>query len=237
MEDNILRPLLAEFVGTFALIFVGAGSICLASIPGQVMSIEGIALANGLILAVMVSATMNVSGGHINPAISISSYFTGHINGLRTFGYVISQLFGAVFGAYMLRMIFPSEVWTESTLGATTINYSNIGFLESMGGSPYLGAIFLEAILTYFLVFVFYGTVLSEESPSAIGGLAVGLTFAANILVGGPLTGASMNPARTFGPAFAGGFWASHLVFWIGPILGALLAGINYESFIGTRKA
>jgi MIP family channel proteins len=203
---NLLRQCVAEAIGTFALIFIGIGAIY--NNPGLL----GVALAHGLTIAVMVSATAGISGGHLNPAVTLGLLVGGKINLRDSIAYWIAQLGGAT-AAGLLAAQF-------------------IGMPAVMTGTPDLGekisqlqGIGIEAVLTFFLVFVVYGSAVDARAPK-IGGLAIGLTVALDILFGGPLTGAAMNPARTFGPALASGHWNNHVVYWIGPMLGGLLAGV-----------
>lgn len=219
-----IRPLVAEFVATFAFIFVGAGAICANEFANGDVGLLGIALAHAVALAVMVSATGPISGGHVNPAVTIALWAGGKIGLPRAALYIVAQLAGAAVGALFLRWIFPADVWQAVHLGATEVA-TNI----STGT-----AIFLEAVLTFFLVFAVYGTAVDERAPKSLAGFGIGLVLLFDILVGGPLTGASMNPARTFGPALVGCFWANHVVYWVGPIAGGLLATVVYK-FIASR--
>lgn len=168
-------------------------------------------LAHGLTIAVFASATMAVSGGHLNPAVTFGVLLGGKIRPAEAVLYWISQLLGATAAAYACCWLLGQEAVAKGT--------PQLAQGVSMGQG-----IAVEAILTFFLVFVVYGTGVSARGPK-IGGLAIGLTIAIDILFGGPLTGASMNPARTFGPAVAGGVWDAHAVYWIGPLLGGGLGG------------
>jgi MIP family channel proteins len=212
------KPCLAEFVGTFALVFIGVGSIY--HNPGLL----GVALAHGLTIAVMVSATAAISGGHLNPAVTFGLLVGGQVDLRKAIAYWIAQLIGAV------------------VAGVFLVNLLGGGFRSGAqivaDGTPDLGSgvgavkgILIEAVLTFFLVFVVYGTVVDRRAPK-IGGLAIGLTVALDILFGGPLTGAAMNPARSFGPALVSAHWNNHLVYWIGPLLGGALAGYAYGKYL-----
>ena len=208
--------LLAEVIGTFALCFVGAGVI----IGGN--GLLAIALAHGLILSVMISALGPVSGGHFNPAVTIGFVVTGKQEAKMGVFYIVAQLVGATLAGYVLTLIFSPDIWMKAKLGTPTV----------ATGISFGTAILIEIILTFFLVISIWGTAVDKRRPD-IGGLGIGLTVAADILIGGPLTGASMNPARTFGPALAGGGFdgMNHLVYWIGPIVGSILAAIIYKNF------
>ncbi len=222
MNDSA-KSYLAEFIGTFALIFVGAGSICadafLRSAGQGGVGLLGIALAHGLVVAVMVSATGHISGGHINPAVTIGVLLGGKIKTGTALGYIIAQLLGAALAALLLRSFFPADAWQSAHLGATEV---------AAGITPGVAAA-IEMVLTFFLVFTVFGTAVDERGRGQIAGLGIGFVVAFDILAGGPLTGASMNPARTFGPALAGGYWSNHWVYWLGPLLGGAIAGLVYS--------
>ncbi len=222
------RGSIAEFVGTFALTFIGAGAI----IVNQIISGGGllpIAIAHGLTLAVMVSATMHISGGQINPAVSIALAVIGKQDPKRAAAFVFSQLLGATVAALLLKAVFTpthADAVNAARLGAT---------LGGLGMSS--GAILvLEIVASFFLMFVIIGTAVDSRGVgkgAMIGGFGIGLTIAADILAFGPATGASMNPARSFGPALIGGYWDIHWVYWLGPIAGAILAALVWQVCIG----
>jgi MIP family channel proteins len=214
----VRKHFIAEFIGTFALVFVGGGAIMMAQHTGNPAGLLQIALAHGLILALMVSATMNVSGGHLNPAVTTALLVAKRITPTVAGVHILAQLIGALAAAWALKMTMPTGV-----------------FLATQGGGQSIAldvtmtqAIALEAIATFFLMFVIYGTAVYVNAPR-IGGLAIGLTIGADILAIGPLTGASMNPARSFGPAMASGVLAGQVVYWIGPIVGAIVAALVWE--------
>lgn len=175
----------------------------------------------------MVSATGHISGGHINPAVTLGVWVGRKIEVVSAIVYIIAQLLGAVVAAFCLRIIFPADVWQPVHLGTPGLG-PNVSFGV---------ATFLEAILTFFLVFTVFGTAVDERGRGQIAGFGIGLVVAFDILVGGPLTGASMNPARTFGPALAAGYWANHLVYWIGPIIGGIVAGLLYSIALLKKEA
>jgi len=214
----VKRNFIAEFVGTFALVFIGGGAIMMASHTGNPAGLLQIALAHGLILALMVSATMNVSGGQLNPAITIGLLVARRITPTVAGVHIVAQLLGAVVAAFALKWAMPSAVFAATQGGGQSVAL-DITAAQAIG---------LEAIATFFLMFVIYGTAVNSDAPK-IGGLAIGLTIAADILAIGPLTGASMNPARSFGPALASGVFAGQVVYWAGPILGAIAAAMLWE--------
>jgi MIP family channel proteins len=211
MNPTLAKKCVAEFVGTFALIFIGIGAI--HNNPGLL----GVAFAHGLTIAVMASATGGISGGHLNPAVTFALFVGGKINIKDSAVYWVAQLTGATAAALLCLSLFDKDV---VALGTPDI--------PQIVGMPVVSvgkAIIIEAVLTFFLVFVVYGTAVYAHAPK-LGGLAIGLTVTLDILFGGPLTGAAMNPARTFGPALASAHWNNHIVYWIGPLLGGAVAGL-----------
>lgn len=224
--EKALKPCVAEAIGTFALCFIGAGAICIAQLmEGKVTNagLVGIALAHGCVLAVMISALGHISGGHFNPAVTFGVWVGEKIPAPMAGAYVASQLVGAVIAGVLLRLVFADAVWRPVNLGTP-----GLGSGINMGTG-----ILVEMILTFFLVLVVYGTGIDERGTwKAIGGFGIGFTVLCDILMGGPLTGASMNPARTFGPGLAAGYWDNHLVYWVGPLLGGGLAGLLYGRFL-----
>ncbi len=219
------KPCIAELIGTFALCFIGAGAICTDAFTGGKVGLLGIAVAHGLVLSIAISATMHISGGHLNPAVTCAFLATNRMKPELAGQYVASQILGAVLAGFTLKMVYMEKIWGRVHLGTP-----GLGLDVSQG----LG-IFVEAILTFFLVFAVFGTAVDANAPK-IGGFGIGLTIAFDILMGGPLTGAAMNPARAFGPALASGHWDAHIVYWIGPILGGVVAGLVYESISGRRR-
>jgi MIP family channel proteins len=216
MRDS-LRHFVAEFVGTFALVFIGGASIIAVAatqLPGGLIAV---ALAHGIILGVLVSATMRISG-HFNPAVTIGFFATRRIDAIMAGIYIAAQITAAIMAAYALKWLLPESLTSATRLGGQAIS------LDVSAGQ----AIALEAIATFFLSFVIFGTAVDPRAPK-LGGLAIGLTIAADILAIGPFTGASMNPARSFGPAVASGIFEGQAVYWIGPILGAVLASLLYD--------
>jgi MIP family channel proteins len=230
MNTSLAKQCVAEFVGTFALIFVGVGAIYHMGTLGNA-GLLGIALAHGLTIAVMVSATGAISGGHLNPAVTLGLLVGGKISVARTVAYWIAQLAGAAVAGFILLFIFTGQVDpNKSAVLAQTIVANGTPSLAATGVTAVQG-ILVEAILTFFLVFVVYGTAVDSRAPK-IGGLAIGFTVALDILFGGPFTGAAMNPARVFGPALASGHWDNQMVYWVGPLLGGALAGLVYGRFL-----
>src|SRR5712692_5548331 len=215
----------AEFVGTFALIFFGAGSICadqlLKSTNQGSLGLLGIAVAHGLAIAIMVSAVGHISGGHFNPAVTIGFWVTRKLSTVDALLYWLAQLAGAAAAAYALRALVPDDIWRPVALGTP----------ELLRDLTRAAGMILEGILTFFLVFVVFATAADERGAfGKIAGFAIGLTVTMDILGGGPLTGAAMNPARSFGPALASHHWANYGVYWVGPLSGGVLAGWFYDT-------
>lgn len=220
MPPRLTAVLAAEAIGTFLFFFVGAGAVVLGSHlnDGNTGGLLGVALAHGLALAVLVSAFGAVSGAHFNPAVTFAVWVSGRIDAVRAALYVATQLVAAVAAGLALRFVFNEAAWEPVALGTPAVDPA-IGITA---------AIVIEAILTVLLVLTVFGTAIDPRAPK-IGGLAIGLAVAADILMGGPLTGAAMNPARWFGPAVASGTFADWYVWWIGPLLGAAVAALLYR--------
>ena len=215
-----LAWLLAEFIGTFTLIFIGAGSICLNAMIPDSVGLVGIAAAHGLAIGVMVSAVWHISGGKLNPAVTLGVLIGGNISVKNALYEILAQLSGAVVGALCLKIIFPEAITQAVHLGTPALGN---------GITPYIG-IFAEAIFSFLLIFTVYATAIDPRgSFKAVGGFAIGGVILFDILAGGGITGAAMNPARAFGPALISGYWTNQLVYWVGPILGGLAAGLFYS--------
>lgn len=219
------KKCVAEGIGTFMLCFIGAGSI-IANSWSDGIGLLAIAIAHGLALSIAVTATMNVSGGHINPAVTIAMLATGRIKGPAAGAYIGAQLVGAIVAGFALRTIF-----TMLPEGAAAIEATGLGTPAPGAGVSSAAALVTEIFLTFLLVFAVFGTAVDPRAPK-IGGFGIGLMIAADILVGGPISGASMNPARTFGPGLAGGVWSAHWIYWVGPIIGAVAAALIYHHVI-----
>src|SRR5213083_957036 len=213
------RALAAEACGTFWFFFIGAGTILTDSVIAG-GGLLPIALAHGITLAIAVSAFGPLSGGHFNPAVTFALAIAGRHPWSRVPTYWIAQLVGGLAAGFALRVVF------DFALAA--IDKTHLGTPALANGVSVSIGIGVEALLTIFLVWAVYGTAVSPLAPR-IAGFGIGLTVAADILMGGPVTGAAMNPARWFGPAVAAGFYDNGLVYWIGPLLGAAIAGLSYR--------
>ena len=215
------KALIAEFVGTFTLIFIGVGAIASNAISGGQSGLVGIALAHGLAIAVMVSATAGISGGHLNPAVTIGLLTAGKIDRTNALGYVIAQCLGAISAAILLKVVIPADILSTVNFGTPSLG-TNV--------TPLMGLV-TEIILTFFLIFAVYGTAVSKHAPK-VGGLFIGLTVSLDILMGGPITGAAMNPARYLGPALVSGNLTQCWLYWLGPVLGGIFAALLYKNAI-----
>jgi MIP family channel proteins len=221
MYSRLSTSLVAELIGTFALIFIGAGSVALAS------HLVGIALAHGLVVVSFAYAFGHLSGAHINPAVTLGVWVAGRIDATRAVAYVVVQLAGGILGALALRWVLGG---TATGLGVTLLAQH-----LDLHGTPYAVTpavgLFVEALLTFFLVNAVMNAGISGKATIP-GGLAIGLTLTFCILMGGPLTGASLNPARTLGPALATGIYDDLWVYFVGPVAGGLVAGLLYKHFL-----
>ena len=220
--NKLSTSLLAEFIGTFALIFIGAGAGALAA-GGQNGGLVGVAFAHGLVIVAFAYAYGHISGTHINPAVTLGVWAAGKIDTTRALAYVAVQLLGGIVGAFVLAWVLGERA---GSLGATVL---------AEGVSPAQGLV-LELILTFFLANTVLNAAVSGKGGIAAG-LAIGLTLTFAILMGGPLTGGSLNPARTLGPAVATGNFANIWVYFVGQIAGGVIAGLLYKTVFEERKA
>ena len=207
------KNLVAEFIGTFALIFIGAGALAITE-----ANLVGVALAHGLVIVTFAYAYGHISGTHINPAVTLALLIAGEIQIVAAVGYWVVQFLGGILGAFVLKAVLPEA----GDLGVTILG---------SGVTPTQGLI-VEIVLTFFLVNTIFNTAVSGKAGN-FAGLAIGLTLVLSILMGGPLTRASLNPARTLGPAIASGNYADIWLYFVGPAIGAVLAALLY---IGVLK-
>ncbi|OLB06911.1 MAG: hypothetical protein AUH06_06475 [Gemmatimonadetes bacterium 13_2_20CM_69_27] len=226
MSHN-LRSLTAEFVGTLLFVFLGAGSVVTTAPAGPnagaVTSLI-VALAHGVGMAIIVSATMNISGGHMNPAVTTGLWIANKIDGRLASQYILAQLLGALVGAALVKGVLPRAAVSLALGGAPRL----------AGDVTFLQGVWIEALLTFFLVSAVFGTAVSSEAPK-IGGFGIGLAIFVAALVGGNLTGAMMNPARAFGPAVINVSLNGQAVYWIGPLLGAAVAAALWKAVLLPR--
>ena len=215
----------AEFLAVFILVFAATGSTSVAVVFGEGLAAADvilIGLANGLAIAVGIAAFFRISGAHINPAVTIATVVTGNACAARGVIYVVFQLAGAVAASTFMRVV--SDV---PNLGVHQVNAAHLSPAAGLG---------LEMVLTFILVLVVFVTAVDPRPSRLLIPFAIGGVVAINNFVALPLTGASMNPARSFGPAFVYASWAQHWIYWIGPITGAVAAGVSYTLFFGTEE-
>ena len=228
MNRSPWNAVVAEGVGTFLFFFVGMGAV---SVGAQALAIGeeqggiiAVALAHGIVLAVMVSALGAVSGAHFNPAVTFGVWLTGHIPARRGLAYVLAQCIGGLAAAVTLRAVLPAGLQTDLGLPVLTT-----------GVQPLQG-IAIEAVLTAILLVAVFGTAIDPRGPK-VGGLMIGFAVGADILMGGQLTGAAMNPARWLAPAAETGIWDNWYVWIIGPLLGAAIAAAVYRFFLSPEAS
>jgi MIP family channel proteins len=172
----------------------------------------------------MITATMTISGGHLNPAVTVGLFLTRRIDAMSAAAYIVTQLVAACAAAFVVRLLLPAAAVQNTMLGLPVIA-SSVSLQQAIG---------MEVVLTFFLMSAVFGTAVSPDAPR-VAGFGIGLVLLFDILVGGPLTGAAMNPARAFGPAAVSGEWVGQLVYWIGPIVGAILAALLWEHVLMPR--
>ncbi len=223
------RATFAEFVATLLFVFLGAGSVVATGTltNGELTAprLMIIALAHGFAITLLAYATANISGGHINPAVTIAAWVTRNMSTARALMFVLAQLVGAVAGALLLLAAIPDAA--DTNLGA-----------HALGPDVSIGmGIVMEIVVTFALVFVIFATAVDSGGMGNLAPLAIGLTVLVDHLIAVPITGASMNPARSFGPALVAGEWADHWIYWIAPLGGGLLAALVYQfSFINRPR-
>ncbi len=214
---------IAEMVGTFLFFFIGIGAIGALQLTNSghpvdpAASLVVVALAHGVALAVLVSALGAVSGAHFNPAVTFAVWVAGQIPWRRGLAYVLAQLIGAMVAAWLLWAVIPDETFRQT-----------LGIPRLFGAVTPLAGTVIEGVLTVVLLLAVFGTAVDPRAPK-VGGLAIGLAVGADILMGGALTGAAMNPARWFGPAAVTGIWDNSYVWIVGPLVGAGIAALMYR--------
>jgi aquaporin Z len=225
VNGHAFRGPVAELIGTALFVFFGAGSV-VANAAGIPLGPVGVALAHGVGIAVLITMTMAISGGHLNPAVSLALWLAQKIDGRRLAFYVAAQLIGAVIGALLVKAFFAAGAARVTSLGTPQIS----------GALSLFEAIAVEAVLTFFLVSAVFGTCVHPAAPK-VGGFGVGLAIFTCALVCGSLTGAAMNPARAFGPALVSLDWHGQIAYWIGPGVGAAAAAALWRYVLLPKDA
>lgn len=208
-----MRPaLLAEFIGTFGLVFAGTGAIVCNAMTGALTHV-GVAIVFGLVVTALVYTFGHISGAHFNPAVTLGFAAVGHFPWRQVPAYLLAQLLGAAAASAVLRLVFGPVAHLGATLPATAPHQSLI----------------LEFFLTFLLMTVIMGAAANDRAPKGFAGIAIGATVGLEAMFGGPISGASMNPARSFGPALIGWVWQYHWIYWLAPVLGAVVAALVYR--------
>ncbi|MBD1902671.1 MULTISPECIES: MIP/aquaporin family protein [Cyanophyceae] len=205
---------IAEGVGTFILVFAGTGAVMVNQISDGAVTHLGISFVFGAVVAALIYALGHISGAHFNPAVTLAFWTSGFFPKRQVLPYILAQSLGAIAASALLWM----------ALGRV----GNLGATVPLDGN-WLQSLVLETVLTFILMFVIFGSGLDRRAPIGFAGLAIGLTVGLEAVFMGPITGASMNPARSLGPALVGGIWQHHWVYWVAPILGAQLAVLIYS--------
>ncbi|XP_057959845.1 aquaporin TIP4-1 [Malania oleifera] len=224
-QPDCIKALVVEFICTFLFVFAGVGSAMAADklVANALVGLFAVAMAHALVVAVMISAGFHISGGHLNPAVTLGLAVGGHITVFRSLLYWIDQLLASAAACILLQFLTGGLGTPVHTLA------SGVGYLQG---------VLMEIVLTFSLLFTVYATIVDPKKGSldGLGPLLTGFVVGANILAGGAFSGASMNPARSFGPALVTGVWTDHWVYWVGPLIGGGLAGFIYENFFIVRS-
>lgn len=217
-----IRQAIVEFIGPFALMFIGGATVIATQDAAPHVALLAIAVAHGLAIGLMIAAAGHISGGVFNPALTVGLVATGRMPVNRGIIYVVSQLAGAVVAALALKMIFDG-----SQIDAVNLATPMVGERYEVGA-----ALLAEIIATFFLMFVVFGAAVDPLGAKGIAPLAIGLIITIDILAIGAVSGAAMNPSRAFGPALVQGEWSDHWIYWVGPIAGALVAAFLYNAVL-----
>jgi len=226
---NAYKKYIAELVGTFALVFIAAGSLCadfyLRQVGGQGLGLLGTSVAYGIVVIAVIYAISYISGAHVNPAVTISFWLTRRMDPNTAIMYIVSQIAGATLAGLALKVLFPDA-----------LNTLYLGTSMLAPGVTATRGILMEFIITFLLVFTVYGTLVDRRASAGFAGIAIGLVVLFGSLIGGTISGGAANPARVFGTAIASGQFTHHYVWWIGPILGGVVAGFVYDKVFADSK-
>jgi len=218
-----IKACVAEFVGVFALCFIGIGAIAADNMSGGGLGLTGIALAHGLAIACLASATAGISGGHLNPAVTIGLLTAKKIDVPNAIGYIIAQVLAGFAAAALVGMCLPDGIMTAISGGSPAPN-AGMNVTSTM-------ALVAEIVTTFFLVFVVYGTAVDKRAPK-MGALFIGLTVVMGIMMAGPISGGALNPARFTGPGIMAGVGGHMWIYWVGPCLGGVIAAQVWKQFL-----
>jgi aquaporin Z len=226
MSYTLPAKLLAEFIGTFTLIFIGAGAGALVGGGAGLAGLAGVALAHGLVVFVFACAYGPISGGHVNPAVTVGALAAGAIGLGEAVAYIVAQLLGGIFGAELLRLVLGG---TATGLGVPALAHALAIGSATVTVTPMAGFI-VEAALAFFLVTVVLSTAVAGRT-NHLAPLAIGMTLVLNIIMGGALTGAAFNPARALGPMVATGDFTDAWLYVLAPLVGAVIAAVVHTGF------
>jgi aquaporin TIP len=218
MDAQLTKKAIVEFLGTFALLFIGIGSIVMT----ENTNLVAIALAHGLAIGLLIMAAGHISGGFFNPAVTIGMWVTRRIDGYGAIVYVAAQLLGALAGTLFVLATFPEAARNAVGLGIPAVG---IGYSSS-------NALVAEIVATFFLMFVIFGVAVDQRSAKGAGGLAIGLSISMGIFATGAISGAALNPARWLGPAIVDGNWDDFWIWIVGPIVGAVVAALIFNDVL-----
>ena len=218
MDAQLTKKAIVEFLGTFALLFIGIGSIVMT----ENTNLVAIALAHGLAIGLLIMAAGHISGGFFNPAVTIGMWITHRIDGYGAIVYIGAQLLGALAGTLFILATFPEAARNAVGLGIPAVG---IGYSSS-------NALVAEIVATFFLMFVIFGVAVDQRSAKGAGGLAIGLSISMGIFATGAISGAALNPARWLGPAIVDGNWDDFWIWIVGPIVGAVVAALIFNDVL-----
>ncbi|OHB68724.1 MAG: hypothetical protein A2W17_00545 [Planctomycetes bacterium RBG_16_41_13] len=223
------KKYIAEFLGTFTLVFIAAGAICtdyyLRKAGGVGIGVLGISIAYGLAIVSITYALSYISGAHINPAVTIACWITRRMNPNLAIKYIAAQIAGAALAGFVLKILFPEAIYTVH-LGASALG----------DGISVMQGLVMEFIISFLLVLTIFGTAIDKRSFGSFSGLTIGLVVLFGVLIGSPISSGAMNPARAFGPAIASWQFANHYIWWVGPVLGGVAAAFFYDAVFAEKE-